>query len=273
MNNIKKCVLGILCVFLLTFYSGASNHKAVGSQGSPGDIDVTILYDNYVFTEGTKADWGFACLIEGTEKTILFDTGTRPDILWHNIKKLDVDIGKVEQIVISHNHGDHTGGLASVLEKNKNVSVYIPVSFPDSFVQKVESAGAKAVKVSEPMEICKDVHLTGEMGINIKEHSLIFDTSEGLVVLTGCAHPGVADIVKKSGEILKKKVHFVFGGFHLMQKSEPEVMEIIKQFSKAGVVKCGATHCTGDEQIEIFEREYKKNYVPMGTGNVIKIKK
>ena len=63
-------------------------------------IRVTILYDNYIFTEGTQADWGFSCLIEGTEKTILFDTGTQPEILWHNIGKLNIDIDKIDMIAI-----------------------------------------------------------------------------------------------------------------------------------------------------------------------------
>lgn len=267
--KMRLIVLGI-CFGLMLGTVNINALEAGGEQAEDG-INVTILYDNYIHTEGTKADWGFACLIEGTEKTILFDTGTKPDILWHNIKKLNIDINKVEQIVISHEHGDHFGGLFSFLEKKSDAPIYIPASFSDTFVKRTEKAGGKVIKVTEPVELCKNVYLTGEMGTEIIEHSLIFDTSKGLVVITGCAHPGVTKIVNKAREILNKDVYFVFGGFHLMQKSQAQVQAIIKQFEAAGVVKCGATHCTGDKQIEWFKEAYGDDYVSMGVGKIIKI--
>ncbi|HCS49295.1 MAG TPA: hypothetical protein DIW61_13985 [Candidatus Aminicenantes bacterium] len=98
----------------------------------------------YLHKEGTKPDWGFSCLIEGTEKTILFDTGTQPQILMHNVGVLGVDLKKVDEIVISHGHDDHTGGLTAVLEKNPNVTVFFPVSFPPEFGRRVESLKAEA---------------------------------------------------------------------------------------------------------------------------------
>lgn len=238
----------------------------------PGDMaKITILYDNYIFTEGTKADWGFSCLIEGTEKTILFDTGTNPDILWHNIKQLNIDVDKIDLIAISHIHGDHTGGLFSILEEKKDIPVYIPASFPDSFVSRINSSGGKAVRVNQPLKICKDVYLSGEMGTQIIEQAVVLDTSHGLVVITGCAHPGIASMVKNIRDQHKKDVNFVFGGFHLMQHSAAQVKEIIEQFHEAGVKKCGATHCTGDKAIEIFKTEYGDDFVGMGVGRVIKI--
>jgi 7,8-dihydropterin-6-yl-methyl-4-(beta-D-ribofuranosyl)aminobenzene 5'-phosphate synthase len=69
-------------------------------------IKVSILYDNHKCTEGLQTDWGFSCLIEGTEKTILFDTGTKPDILEGNIKALKPDISGIKDLFISHNHSD-----------------------------------------------------------------------------------------------------------------------------------------------------------------------
>ncbi|MDH4258456.1 MAG: MBL fold metallo-hydrolase, partial [Candidatus Aminicenantes bacterium] len=152
-------------------------------------ITITILYDNYMFTEGTQTDWGFSCLIKGTEKTILFDTGTNPDILMHNIKTLGVNPKEVELVVLSHIHGDHTGGLSSFLKENNKVSVYVPISFPDDFKKGVENTGAKIVSVDKPVAICKGVLTTGEMGTTIKEQGVILDTEKGLVFITGCAHP------------------------------------------------------------------------------------
>ena len=236
-------------------------------------IKMTILYDNYIFTEGTKSDWGFACLIEGTEKTILFDTGTKSDILWYNVEKLNADLGKVEQVVISHNHGDHTGGLQSVLEKNSNVSVFFPVSFAHEFISSVEGAGAKVIAVDQSREICKDVYLTGEMGNEIKEQSLILDTPKGLVIVTGCSHQGIVNILKKAKQILDKDIYLVFGGFHLMRHSEEQVNEIIQEFKNLDVKLCGATHCTGDQAIAMFKEAFGENYVQMGVGKVIEIAK
>ena len=105
----KKIILILfLTVFLIAILFATEEEK---KKEDVMAFKVTILYDNYVYTESTKADLGFACLIEGAEKTILLDTGTKPDILWYNIKTLDVDVSELDQIVLSHIHGDHTGGL------------------------------------------------------------------------------------------------------------------------------------------------------------------
>lgn len=273
MIYLRRGIIGFLTLVALTLFIALTGEFGPVQAETTDAIKVTILYDNYIHTEGTQADWGFACLVEGTEETILFDTGTKPDVLWHNIETLDVNLGEVDQIVLSHIHGDHTGGLWSVLEKYPDVSVFVPGSFPAEFVNKVKNSGAKAVKVNDPVEICQDVHLTGEIEGRANEISLILDTSKGLVVITGCAHPGIARIVKISKEILDKDVYFVFGGFHLMEKTEAEVKEIIELFGESGVIKCGATHCTGDNAIEVFKEAYGDDYVSMGVGKVITITK
>ena len=242
-----------------------------GTAPPEGGVRFTILYDNYLHKQGTRPDWGFSCLIEGTEKTILFDTGTEPQILMHNIDALGVDLKKVEQIVISHNHGDHTGGLSAVLEKNHEVTVYFPISFPPEFGRNIERLQAKAQTVDKPFEICRNVYLTGELGREIKEQSLLIDTDKGLIVVTGCSHPGIVNILKRSREVVNKPIRLVFGGFHLGKASNEEMREIIAAFRSLGVEKCGATHCTGDAQIAMFKDAFGEDYVPMGTGRVIEI--
>lgn len=240
-------------------------------EAQKNPVKFTILYDNYVFKEGTKEDWGFSCLIEGTEKTILFDTGTRSEILMHNIKQLNVDLNQVEQIVISHNHGDHTGGLSAVLDENHNVSVYLPVSFPHGFVRNVENKKATVISVDKPVKICQNVFLTGEMGVRIKEQSLIVNTSKGLIIVTGCSHQGIINILKRAKEMFNKQIYLVFGGFHLGGTPDSELQEIIRNFKEMGVLKCGPTHCTGDKAIGLFKKAYGENYVQMGTGRVLVI--
>jgi 7,8-dihydropterin-6-yl-methyl-4-(beta-D-ribofuranosyl)aminobenzene 5'-phosphate synthase len=247
--------------------------RKIDQKGLSKPLKFTILYDNYLHLEGTKPDWGFSCLIEGAEKTILFDTGTRPDILLHNVDRLGVDLKKVEQIVISHDHHDHIGGLPAVLEQNHEVSVYLPVSFAYEIVRSVETTRAEVVSVDEPVEICPNVYSTGEMGVEIKEQSLIINTDRGLVIVTGCSHQGIVEILRRAKELFDRPIHLVFGGFHLGGKEDAELEEIIRHFKEIGVERCGGTHCTGDRAIELFKKAYGESYVPMGTGRILEINK
>ena len=246
----------------------SSDSKILSGEGIKGPVRFTILYDNYLFEEGTKPDWGFSCLIEGTEKTILFDTGTDPHILMHNVKQMNVDLKKIEQIVISHNHGDHTGGLSDVLAGNPNVTVYLPMSFPSDFVRGVERYKATVKSVDDPVEICRGVFLTGEMQGRVREQSLIINSQRGLVIVTGCSHQGIVNVLERAKEIMDRPIYLVFGGFHLGDTPEGALREIIRSFGELGVKKCGATHCTGDRAIGMFKEAFGENYMPMGTGKV-----
>jgi 7,8-dihydropterin-6-yl-methyl-4-(beta-D-ribofuranosyl)aminobenzene 5'-phosphate synthase len=174
-------------------------------------------------------------------------------------------------VVISHNHGDHTGGLLAFLEKNSNVTVYLPPSCSDSFIQEVKGTGAKIVIPDTPVEICRGVYLTGPMGEQIIEQSMIVDTAEGTVIITGCAHPGIVEIVKKSKVIQPKNVYLVFGGFHLLRKTDDELKQIISEFRRLGVKKAGPTHCTGDRAIQMFKQVYGPDFVQKGVGRRLKI--
>jgi 7,8-dihydropterin-6-yl-methyl-4-(beta-D-ribofuranosyl)aminobenzene 5'-phosphate synthase len=242
--------------------------KNIG-PGINNPVKLTIIYDNYVHKDGMENDWGFSCFIEGTEKNILFDTGTKSDLFSFNIKNLNVDQSKIDIVVISHEHGDHTGGLFDLLEMNSNASVFLPYSFSYNFVRKVESYGAKTIAVKNPVEICKDVYLCGEMGGRIKEQSLAINTKKGLIIICGCSHPGIINIIKKFKETLNKDVYQVLGGFHLMNKTEPEMNEIIDQMKIMGVKKCSATHCTGKKQIQMIKEAFGDHFISMGVGREI----
>ena len=265
----KRTLIIIGLVLLAPVGFAAATEKSSSKQKQ--DIGITILYDNYVFTEGLRSDWGFSCILKGTKKTVLFDTGTKGELLLENIEKLKINPKDVEIVVISHNHGDHTGGLSAFLGKNSNVLVYLPPSCSDSFVQEVKGTGAKVITTAAPVEICKGVHLTGPMGKEIIEQAMIVDTMEGSVVITGCAHPGIVDIVRKSKSILPKDIHLVFGGFHLPDTSEVELKQIVSEFRKLGVKKAGPTHCTGDQAIQMFMSAYGLvDLVQMGVGRTLK---
>lgn len=274
MTRYRKVLFFLLSVAVFTMSLPADGLQS--GTVKEKSIKITVLYDNYTAAEGATADWGFACLIEGMEKTILFDTGTRPKILLRNAEQLKVDLSTVDMVVISHDHGDHTGGLFAVLEKKSNIPVYLPGPFPGEFTERVKKAGGKVVTgTSASAKLCENVFLTGVMGEAIKEHALILDTGtdKGLVLITGCSHPGIAGMVRRAGDVLKKKVYMVMGGFHLLRHSEDGVKGIVKEFKQMGVSKCGATHCTGDHAIRVFREAYRENYIAVGTGKILEIRR
>lgn len=257
----------ILILYLLTVVS------APVAAGHPEhEMTITILYDNYVHTQGTTADWGFSCLIEGLDKTILFDTGTNPNILKHNAGMLGVNFETVDMIVLSHHHGDHTGGLNLVLTVTPNITVCFPESFPASFAASVTARGAGAIPVTDPLQLCPHAWSSGEISGPVNEQALLIETGEGLLLITGCSHSGIVDMVERAGRVQGEPVRTVLGGFHLMQHSPEQVRGIAAALKKLGVVRCGATHCTGDRAIDIFKQEFGEHYSPMGVGRRIAVR-
>ena len=107
------------------------------------DLTVTVVYDNNPYKEGLETAWGFSCLITGSEKTILFDTGGDGSSLLGNMEKLAIEPDSIDTVVLSHIHGDHTGGLHSFLEKNHEITVYLPKSFPKRFRTAPQAAEQK----------------------------------------------------------------------------------------------------------------------------------
>ena len=87
---------------------------------------VTILYDSFGKSPALTMDWGFAALVEYGGKRILFDTGNNSQIFEHNVKVLDLDLQKLDFVVMSHRHGDHMGGLVYLLKVNPTVKIYAP---------------------------------------------------------------------------------------------------------------------------------------------------
>ena len=119
------------------------------------EITLTVLYDNYPYQEGFKNSWGFSCLIEGTGRTILFDTGAKDGNLMHNFKAAGKDPQEVDMIILSHIHWDHTGGITEFLESKTGIDVYMPQSFPDEFKKEIESLGAQACYGQRGQNACR----------------------------------------------------------------------------------------------------------------------
>jgi 7,8-dihydropterin-6-yl-methyl-4-(beta-D-ribofuranosyl)aminobenzene 5'-phosphate synthase len=232
-------------------------------------ITIKVVYDNNPYKDGLQTAWGFSAFITSPEKTILFDTGADSPRLLSNMKKLAIDVNSIDIVVLSHIHGDHIGGLDGLLEKNSKVAVYLPKSFPANFKQNVQARGASIVEVQEPLQICGNVYTTGQLGTSIIEQSLIVRTKSGLIVITGCAHPGIVKIVNTAKELMKDDILLVMGGFHLNSVPENEIEKIISAFKKAQIKYAAPCHCTGDEARSLFEKQYGKYYINVGVGKMI----
>jgi 7,8-dihydropterin-6-yl-methyl-4-(beta-D-ribofuranosyl)aminobenzene 5'-phosphate synthase len=245
------------------------------SAQNPG-LTVTIIYDNYAADQACGADWGFSCLIEGTGKTVLFDTGTKEELFLKNAAALKVDLGRVDLAVLSHFHGDHFGGFDAVLRKRPGLPFYVPDDKSEPAARLSErwaGAGAKLIPVSGPLRPGPGLVLPGTMGEAIREQLLVLDTSRGLVIIAGCAHPGIAGMVEKAKEVTGRPVEAVIGGFHLLQTGDQDLARILARFKELGVARVGATHCTGDKAIALFREAYKDKFIELGAGRVLKFEK
>ncbi len=273
-NNLEKAKVFalLLSTLFIQYFSVVNlNAKEVRKMKNQNDEDViiTIIYDNNSYRADLKTGWGFSCLIQGLEKTILFDTGGDGGLLMRNLNKLSIDPNIVEIVVLSHYHADHTGGLYSFLEINPEVTIFIPQSFPEDFTQDVNEYGAEVVEVGQSLEICRNVYSTGELGTGIKEQSLIIKTDKGSLIITGCAHPGIIQIVAKSKNLIKKNILLVMGGFHLRDKDRDAVGSIFSNLEYLGVQYIGPCHCTGDLARTIFKEEFGEYYIEVGVGKII----
>jgi len=268
LNLIKLSFLSLL-VGLLLYDQGLGNPVYPESERSQGKL--TILYDNNPYDYRLKSSWGFSCLIELWEKTILFDAGGDGEILLYNMRVLNKDPKIIDMVVLSHIHGDHTGGLWSLLRERSPLKVYIPASFPKEFEQRVKKYGGEVVRVDASLEIDRGVYSTGEMDHGIKEQSLVIKTSKGMILITGCAHPGIVEIIQKAKTIAKEDMYMVIGGWHLSSAGEREIKGIIDTFLRMGIQRVAPCHCTGDRAMGIFKREYRENFIKAGVGKIILI--
>jgi 7,8-dihydropterin-6-yl-methyl-4-(beta-D-ribofuranosyl)aminobenzene 5'-phosphate synthase len=236
------------------------------------DLHMGILYDNNRFDPRLKAMWGFSCLVEGLGKTVLFDTGGDGDTLLSNVRLLGVEAARIDIVVLSHIHGDHTGGLGKFLEKNPHVAVYLPDSFPASFKKAVTGMGAHVEEVSEARAIFPGAYTTGEIGDGIREQALALKTASGLVVITGCAHPGIVSMVRRAREISAQgRVDLVVGGFHLRDDPPSRIKSIAEKLRLLSVKRVSPCHCSGDATRILFRQKFGPDYIESGVGKTLQI--
>ncbi len=235
----------------------------------------TVIYDNAKDNETLQEGFGFSCLIEFGNTKILFDTGGSRTRFFANINKLGIDLKSVTHIVFSHKHFDHIAGFEEILNIVSNAQVYLPSDFPDSLVQQVPS-NIDAKRINSFTEITKDVYslplLGKHLSISIHEQSLVFNTQKGLIILTGCGHPGIVHIVKMAQERFPtQKVLLVMGGFHLYQSWRFTSARVVRQIKELGVEKVAPCHCSGKMASKQFQKRYGENFIKVGTGTILEL--
>jgi len=244
---------------------------AMAAQAQPPGVRITYLYDNTKAVPGVRADWGFACIVEGRGARVLFDSGAKPEVLRRNAEALQVDLGRLDAVVLSHDHGDHTAGFPA-LGHRPGMPVFYAQGFSPSVVAALGQSGAKLVPVSKGLQVAPGMRTSDEFGTSIKEEALIIDLPDGLVVVVGCSHPGIVPMLQQIRATSGRPIHAVLGGFHLLQTPAAEVSSIVAAFKELGVGRVGPTHCTGPDAIDRFRDAYGDRFLPGGAGTVVTFK-
>lgn len=265
---------------------------------------VTILVDAFGKPSELKMDWGFSAFVEHGGKRILFDTGNNAEIFARNIKALGVDLTRLDFVVISHRHGDHTDGLRHLLKINPKVKIYAPNDehfggpTPPQFYRRGAAslpphmryfggvppenvphgsvwAGANVEQVSRVTEIAPGIKLvpTGsqEPGAPLPELSLSVRTTKGQVLIVGCSHPGIETILAAATAACEQ-VHLIFGGLHWVSMPEAEIERLATALrGKWKVEEVAPGHCTGEPAFAALQKTFGSGYRYAGVGTVIDI--
>ncbi len=241
----------------------------------------------------------------GINYKLLFDTGNSWEPIKHNLSILKEDLDDLIALVLSHRHYDHTGGLKGLLKELGGEIPIIshPDLFKPNFIlpfrdigipyrrEELEDLGGKFILSRDPIEILPGVMTTGEvprtseleskMTIDtytledgkltkdplMDDNSLIVRTKEGSIILAGCSHAGIVNIVRHAIN-LAGPVRAVIGGFHLISADQERIDGTVRAFKELGVREVYTGHCTGLAAECAFRREYKDNFKQLAVGKI-----
>jgi len=267
---------------------------------------VTIIYDAFSDSKEVTKDWGFSALVEHDSKRILFDTGNNEAIFEHNVKALGIDLTKLDFVVISHRHTDHSTGLKYVLKINPTVTVYAPRegfgqfggSLPSSFLHPVPNLSAKMryfegnypdtlsigrlyeggnfQLVDALTEVAPGVFLISTISktpgtLELRELSLAIKQPEGLILVVGCSHPGIEEILQAATAI-DSRFHILLGGLHLVATPEDQIDLLVASLkNKWKLERIAPGHCTGEPAFLRFQKAFGDAYLYAGAGTRIDV--
>lgn len=306
MKSHLKVMMSILFVISLVLcFSGCGViAKSSTTTINPPKARITVLYDAFGKNPTLQKDWGYAALIEYGGKRILFDTGDNPEILAHNAKVMNIDLSKLDFVVMSHRHSDHMGGFTYLMSVNPKVKIYAPkenfgvygFSLPSTFYRKDTSLppeqryydgkppeimkfgtawpSANFELIEKTTEIAPGIHLLFQISdkpttMELRELSLAIDTPEGIVLVVGCSHPGLDKIVSAAA-MINKHIHMVTGGFHLVVAKDAEIEQVVSILHDTFKVDFVApSHCTGEPAFTAFKKAFSDHYIYAGLGTSI----
>lgn len=271
-------------------------------------LRITVLVENTTRRPGLLAEHGLAFWIEVGSRKVLFDTG-QSDVLCLNINHLGIDAEKLEGIILSHGHYDHTGGLGPFLMDHEYVPIFAhPDAFGDKYTQKGDgeirniglpsrsrtalqkSGGIKQTNTA--MEICEGLSVTGPVprltdfentgGAFFKDagcfrpdellddQAVFIDTCEGIVVVLGCAHSGIINTLRYIQELVPKRpIHAVIGGMHLGSADDKRMAQTVEGLRELNVRYLYPMHCTGFEATARFWRDFPDRVMICSTGSTL----
>ncbi len=223
-------------------------------------VKITVLVDNINgITPGYIKDFGFAALIEKEELKVLFDTGTNPNTLSHNLSQYGISPKSVNAVILSHNHYDHTNGLTSIIQEHQNIPIYVhkfwnkPVRHSGIGISQLQVFVNE--KARECTELAKGIFLTntqssGDYG-GIHEHACYIQANQSYILLCGCCHPGLNKFLSDRSDLnipIDAPLHFI-GGMHSFRFTDAEA-EKLDPIVKS-VTLC---HCT--QNVNTFFKQF-----------------
>lgn len=231
------------CMAVITLMTGLP--LAAQAEDKPNRI--TVLVDAFSDRPDLRKDWGYSALVEYSGRRILFDTGNDSELFRINVEVLGIDLRNLDAVVISHRHGDHSDGLRYLLGINPSVVIYVPddeyFSGPTPrrfFENSVDTLpprmryfdgrlpallphgspwkDAKLHQVSSSLEIFPGIRVVrnisaGESFTETPGLSLVIDTPTGQILLVGCSHPGIEQILESVGDT-PHSFRLIMGGLH-----------------------------------------------------------
>ncbi len=228
-------------------------------------VEITVLIDNN--PDGSlRSPWGISLHVTAGNLSLLFDAGPDPGALKENCERLSVNLTDLDTAVISHEHGDHVNGLGYVAEMNENLTVYVPKNMSEPCKNWIGELGLSIVEVQDTCVISTGIAIVGELYGPPYEQALALNVRNlGLVVLVGCSHPGVEELVAKAVEDLGCEPYAVIGGFHLGGASSEVVADIAEALVEMGLKEIYPMHCSGEGIRTLLRQDYPDIY---GDGKV-----
>jgi 7,8-dihydropterin-6-yl-methyl-4-(beta-D-ribofuranosyl)aminobenzene 5'-phosphate synthase len=237
---------------------------------APPELEIRIIYDNTSVSQDYAPDWGFAALVSHRGRHILFDAGRKADLFMGNFRKLGIDLRSVSQVLISHEHADHTGGVSRLAPLNPGLIFYFLDRFPPGVYEDARKAGISPKRATGPFELAPGVYSTGAVDGAPPEQSLLIETTQGLVIVTGCSHPGIAKIIETAEKQRgKDSVRLLIGGFHMLKHSPEQIAATVSRLRQLKVSAIMPAHCTGELAIAKFREAYGAKFDTAGAGKRI----